>query len=300
MNEVVAQWAGGAAPRTVGTLITRTMDMPPAELTVWMDGQSLVETIDYWVEWPRIVVSKKPLRTPAQGLQVITRTRGWCQPDPMTRYVPREVGFTRGGLLSADGNYEIRNDRNNRIVVAGSLKRRDQVAFHEDDVGPLAVDGRPYSVMDYINEVESYTDWDTLEFRNRSLVIDSEVQAYLDLYLPEPPIPSPQIQGEKWGLYSPFCSALIHAFNNTNFLNNGELDTVYDNVDISNWVADYVYLLPFDPCLNGTDTDFCAIAAHHYSTTMSLTQKQYAFMERVISQFLQNKVDLTPSVQIVN
>lgn len=300
VNEVVTRWAGGAAPRTVGTLITRTMDMPPAELTVWMDGKSLVETIDYWVEWPRIVVSKKPLRTPAQGLQVIARTRGWCQPDPMTRDVPREVGFTRGGLLSADGNYEIRNDRNNRIVVAGSLKQRDQVAFHEDDVGPLAVDGRPYSVTDYINEVESYTDWDTLEFRNRSLVIDSEVQAYLDLYLPEPPIPSPQIQGEKWGLYSPFCSALIHAFNNTNFLNNGELNTVYDNVDISNWVSNYVYLLPFDPCLNGTDTDFCAIAAHHYSSTMSLTQKQYAFMERVISQFLQNKVDLTPSVQIVN
>lgn len=300
VNEVVTRWAGGAAPRTVGVSVTRTMDMPPAELTVWMDGKSLIETIDYWVEWPRIVVNKKPLRTPSQGLQVVTRTRGWCHPDPMARDVPREVGFTRGGFLSADGHYQIRNDRNNRIVVAGSLKRRDQVAFHEDDNGPLSMDGRPYSVMDYINEVESYTDWNTLEFRDRSLTIDAEVQGYLDLYLPEPTVPSPQIQGEKWELYSPFCSALIHAFNNTNFLSNGELDTVYDNVDISNWVSDYVYLLPFDPCLNGTDTEFCAIAAHHYSTTMTLTQKQYAFMERVISQFLQNKVDLTPSVQIVN
>lgn len=296
VNATSSVWSGAGA-RTNATTRTDLQNIQPATVDVFMDDLPLIEGIDYAVVWPRIVISRKPNRRPDEGLKVMVRTMGHCDPVSGQRSTPREVGFVRGGVLSVDGQYDIRNDRNIRIVVAGALKRKEQVRFAEDDTGPLSTDGRPYSISDYVNRIEPYTAESTLELRAMALATDDDVQGYLDLYLEETTPADEVIVGDRWQLYSPFCSGIIHALNE-GFLDNGELDGVYDNLDIQAWLAPYEYLLDFDPCVQNVNTNYVSIAPHQYATTMTLTQKQYAFVERVIQQYLGNKVDLTPYVQI--
>jgi len=298
VNAVSRVWAGGAYPRTDAVSANDIMSLQPATLDVFMDNVPLIETVDYYVVWPRIVITRKPERTPAQGLVVTVRTMGHCDPITGQRYLPREVGFVRGGILSVNGSYDIRNDRNIRILVADRLMRRSQVRFAEDGTGPLVTDGRPYVITDYINQVEPYTETTTIEYHNASLAIDAVVQDYLDLRLPSPVPAQEVIVGDRWAVYSPFCSGVIHALN-IGFLNNGQLDAPYDNLDIQNWLSDYEYLLDFDPCVQNANANYVAIAPHQYLTNMTLNQRQYAFMERVIQQYLGNKVDLSPYVQII-
>lgn len=283
--------------RWLGVQQLRPQTIAPAVVDVFMDGESLIEDIDYVMKWPQIVISRKPKRTPAEGLEVKVRCYGWCDPNTMQPDGPREVGFVKGGKLSVDGEYDTRNDRNIRVVVGGQVKHRSQVRFNEQTGGPLVTDGLPYSISDYVVPVEHFTSKDTLSYRQESLLIDEEVQAYIGARVPQTPVTNPTIIGNRWELYSPFCSAIIHALNN-DFLNSGELDSEYTNVDVAGWIAPYAYLLEYDPAVLEYDTDYVAIAPHQYTTTMQLTLAQYRFVEYLVLNYLNSLVDLTPSVTI--
>lgn len=275
----------------------RVLKLQPAVLDVFMDGESLIEDIDYYVAWPEIVICKKPKRRPAEGLVVQVRCYGCCDPTTMQRYKAREVGFVKDGLLSVDGEYDVRNDRNIRILVADQWKRRDQVRFQESGTGPLLLDGEPYSVSDYVTPAEAYTNRTTVPYRTEALAIDTAVQNYLTDKLPQPNPLNPAISTDKWPCYSVFMSAIIHAFQN-GFLGNGELDNPYDNLQMDTWLSPWLYLLNYDPCVKGANTNYIGIAAHQYDVVISVTQAQHVFLTRLNIQYLASKVNLSPTVSI--
>lgn len=277
----------------------------PAVMDLIMDGESLIEGIDYKVEWPQIVVFKRPLRTPDEGLSLYVRAYGFCESGSMSRVLPRETGFVKGGILSANLHRDIRNDRNIRIVIGGKLRRRTDVKFSEDGAPTVnsSLNGLPYSITDIIMPVESFTSKETMAYRALSVDVDQRVGNYMTTKDPGTPPPALNPILQKYDLYSPFCSALLHNFKD-GWLNNGELDGDYDNLDMQSWLAPWEYLLAYDPCqMASLDTELVFIRPHQYATAMTLTSKQYTFMEKVIRDFLTipllgTRVDLSQFVVI--
>lgn len=284
-----------------GTTVTRPQTLPPGDVVVYMGDvgglDTLIEGVDYYMNWPEITIVRVP-SVPMQDLVVKVRSYGFANPDTLKPFAARETGFARGGILSVNGVYDVRNDRNIRICVGGMYKQRDQVTFAEGLQDELVTDGRPYCISDYIIPVESYTPKDTLSWRQESFEVDERVSDYLTVKNLPQQTPMPFIVDQQWQVFSPFCSALIHAFLEGNYLDAGELDQPYDNLDVSGWVSPFVSLLAYDPCVLGYDANYVLVNAHQYAAPVTLSQKQYAFLEYVIRHYLNNQVDLTPSVTI--
>lgn len=272
------------------------IQIPYGRMDIFMDNESLIEGVDYYVDWPEVVVVKKPQRTPAEGLEVWVRCYGFCDSD-MNRITPRETGFVIDGMLSSNGVYDVRNDRNIRITLGGALKRRDEVRFAEDDSGPDAPNGKPYAICDVVAPVEHYLDKDTLTFRELDVDMDNRVQNYLTSRIDEESPDLPNVIEGLWELYSPFCAKVLEDLQK-GWLGNGELDGSYTTTDIDNWLVDAKPLLDFDPVINSADLDYVAVHAHHMDTVYTLTPEQYVFVERVIDLYLDDKIDLTPFVNV--
>lgn len=284
-------------PGWLGSNPVRIQKLQPGVLDVFMDGECLIENVDYYVNWPEICVVRVPPRTPAEGLQVYARLHGFCNPDNCERFAVRESGFVKGGYLSVDGEYDIRNDRAIRVVVGGGLKRRNQVRFAEDDAGDVVTDGRPYSISDFQMPIENYTGLKTIPSVLAARETDDIVQDYIDLRKEENVPPTPFIIGDRWRLYSPFFSAILHAFE-YGFLGAGQLDTPYQSTDITNWVTPYLYLLDYDPCVQSSDLDYVEVRPHQYSAPREVTEKQFAFLHKINLQFLGGKVSMSPGIVI--
>jgi len=280
----------------LGTPVTRRMSVQPAVIDVFLQGRPLVEDIDFYVEWPYILIVRKPEEDIAAN-SILIRTYGLPNPSTVEHYKPRDVGFVKGGLTSNNDHYDIRNDRNIRVTVGGYYKTRSQVKFSEEGSGTPSVEGRPYGISDYIIPVNNFTSQDTIPYRELSLNLDDRVMAYLTPLLPEPYIRHPMIATERWAVFSPFCSAVIFA------LLNGDIDSVplsapYTSVDIEGWVAPYMHLLSGDPCVRGYNEAYIHVNPHPLNVEIELTVQQYLFVDKVITQFLNGKTDLSYAVKI--
>lgn len=283
----------------------RPSTIPPGNFDIFMDGYSLVEGIDYVGEWPLFVVTKKPPRTPAEGLKLFVRMYGFCNSD-IEYQKPREVGFVTNGVLSADEQWAVRDNRNIRINVGGHLKLRNQVKFAEDYPAQMndIYNGLPYAISDVIMPVSWMTTKETYAFRDTDIVMDEIASAYLTLKNEgQPPLPDNPIVTE-YVLYSPFLSVLIHNFL-AGWLNNGELDEPYDNVDVAGWVEPYTYLIPFDPAMNTElDMRYLYVAAHQYDHYVTVSPQAFSFLDRVIRDYLviplatDSRIDLARYVNI--
>lgn len=280
-----------------GVNLTKIQRLAPGSLEVIMDGSPLMENIDYYVNWPEIVVVRRAMQTPMEGLDIRVRCTGFCNPDTMTHYGPRETGFVKGGILSVDDRFQVRNDRNIRIIVGGSLKHREQVRFGEEATGPLVQDGLPFTITDVISPIEHYTNKTVLEFRQESVDLDEVVEDYLSLRLDDEDVLYPAVINNRWDVVSPFCSGMIQALKD-GLLDNGELDTAYTNLDVAGWVAPFTYLLDYDPCVLGVNEDYIFIRPHQYTVTVDLTVAQLRFMEYLNTHYLNSKLDFTPFISI--
>ena len=100
-------------------------------------------------------------------------------------------------------------------------------------------------------------------------------------------------------MVSPLISVLLHGMVNFNFLGNGELDAgTLNDVRIAELAGPYWFYLDYEPILNDASVDYVNILPHQYSTPMSISQKQYGFLELLIYYYLKGAVDLTPHVTI--
>lgn len=277
----------------LGNVVTRPQSVAAGIIDVFMDGRSLHQGLDFYVKWPHVVIVKKPT-TAVNVTNVRYRVYGFADKATMQPIAPRELEFVRGGILSVNGNYDIRNDRNIRVIVDGLLVDRDTVSFSESDTLRRVTDGRPYSVSDYMLSVEPYTTKITNEYRDKSIDMDNRVSDYLESRLPTYHPNFPIVDTQQWDLVSPFCSAILHA------IDHGDLvigTGVYTDSQIDAMVTPWKWLLDYDPCTQGVDSNYVYVHPHQFET-MSLLMRQYRFVERVIVLYLNNLPDLTPSVVI--
>ena len=280
-----------------GTITKKALKIPPGNVDVFANGLSLIEDVDYFMQWPTIVIINKAINSLAT-INIVVRSYGFGDPRSDKPFKAKETGFTRGGVLSMDGIYNIRNNKSIRVVVDNKLVSVNDMNYGEETKGTNYTDGKPYSISDYVLPIENLIPTrDTWTLYNETLTIDESVSSYLTPRLPETVINTPTISVTRWPVISPMVSSILYAF-----INNYDFDNLvpenYTNEDIDRWLKPFLWLLPFDPAYNNVSENYFRIEPHANSKVIVISQKQYEFLEWVIKIHLNGRVDLTNNVTI--
>jgi len=278
----------------------KPLQVPPGHVDVFMNGEILVKDLDfYYVNPGSIVVVRKPV-VAVGDVRITIRFYGYANKKTNKPFSPRDQGFIKNGLLSANQKFNPWHDRDIRIVVAGKLKLASEVTFADvgSPQGDLLYDGKPYAVEDYQSLVEPFTSKKTVDYIADAMEIDKRVSDYLTPRLPEPVISDEYITPYRHQLYSPIMGTFIQMCLR-NIINDTAVDLEATDESI---LRDYGYIAnaygSFDPVVLGHDPDYVYVHPHPFINTVEVTSKQYAFLEKVNRVFLKGELDLTSSVTI--
>lgn len=285
------------------TWVDQTQDgvliIPPGKLDLWLNNRALIENLDYFVQWPEIVLTNKAYLNPLNKQTLVVRATGFCQSD-LTREPVKEVGFVRWGKLSRNSRYDLRDDRVIRLVADGRVFHRDQAHFVENDPSvwmDAIPNGAPYLLDDLVVPLRQVVDGDTYTLRDHSQAIDQVISDYLTLKLPEDVPETPDPIEDLYAIYSPFTAAIMYD------LVNGVLSTEgfrgqYSDLDVKNYLTSYEWLLVYEPTRHAVDLTHVAVHPHDRTTVVELDAYQYFLLNRAIKVFLEDKVDITRFVRI--
>lgn len=264
---------------------------------VFMNGESLIPDIDYFMNWPEICVVKRPDTNIANTVLFVRAysARGAFENEP---FKTQKVGFAKDGLLGVNQQYDLIQGRAKRVLVNRRLVNPDSVRYADVSGGMVVPDGSSYLIQDYELSVETFSPIDTLTLRQLDIDGDAPVANYLRSRLPEPVSINPSIEGDVLDLYSPFLSAVIFAFND-GFLGNGELDQLYDNTQVEAWIAPFKPLLDYDPCLRDLDFRYISVFPHIETGVIDVTPAQYGFLSYLAFHYLASRVNLSLMLSIV-
>lgn len=272
------------------------------KVELWMNGYALIENLDYFVKDMQYVITNKKYLGSSVAQKITIRATGFCRSN-MTREAPDEVGFVKYGLLSRNRRYDVRDDKVIRIVVDGRTFHRSALLFSENDSGVTMVNvpnGAPYYIDDVVVPLRDLTNGeDTYSLRQLSLTVDQKVSDYLTLKNPEPTRTNPDFIVDKYPIYSPFSSTVMHDLINGT-LSMEEFRGQYSDHDMREALAGYTYLLDYDPCLKTIDLTHVGIHPHNLNVVTLLDIYQYNFLNRAIKSFLLDRVDITRFISIRN
>lgn len=276
------------------------MPVPMGELSLFLNGKSLIENLDYIVDFPMVYIRNKKYLTPDPDNTpqwVHVRFTGFCQSD-LTREMDRDYGFIEHGVLSNNNRFDIRDDKVLRITVDGSVHHRDDVIFSELHSGVSIVNaenGSPYLVDDTIVPLRNLTDENTYSLRAKSRVIDKAVGGYMTEKLPQPPRNAPSAIAKRYDLYSPFVSSVLWG------LINGEIDpavlkTALTDVKILELCKPYEVWLKYDPTqtVAAVDYNYVLIHPHSHYTVIEVDLFKYRFLKRAVALYCNGLVELSP------
>lgn len=272
--------------------------IPLGKLELWLNGAALIENIDYYVEWPQVVVvNKTHLVLGNATQQVVVRATGLANSD-LTRHVTQQIGFTLHQTLSINNRYDIRDDKVVRCVVNGRVLDRNSLEFAENPRLinlPGVPEGAPYAIDSQIIPVAGVMPYNVFWQKDQAEVIDHRVSDYLTLKLPEAEWTAPSPILDYYPVVSPVVSVLL-----ADFASGGLVapETTVDNNAVIALFEPYRSWLKFDPAVRGVDRNFVAIHPHPFGTVVEVTLEQYAFLERIIFLYLNDKIDLTNFVSI--
>ena len=287
-----------------GSIVTQAMQVPMGDLDLFMNGHSLIEGIDYIVQFPRVmIITKEYIKAPASGEQRITvRFTGLADKDMKWRKY-KDVGFVSHGIISLNDRYNVRDDKVNRIVMDGRLWRKDQVKMHESGTTPVTVpnqyNGRPYLVRDVVVPIGEFVDQETYTYKAKSEVIDQSIGDYLTIKYPFKKPTTPNVIGERYGLYSPFMNALLTDLQ-SGILDDQRIYEHYDDVVVREICDPYLYLLDFDPTQvpNYVDEHYVVIHPHTRPNVVSVPIHFYKFLDRARGLYCNDMVGLSHFVNI--
>lgn len=281
-----------------GVFEVRNQTIPAAVVEVFANGEQLVEGIDYYLNFPTLVINNTTVCNSDQTT-IIVRSYGCGNPKTLKPYPPVEVGFVTAGYLSVDGRYDISRHRTNKVVVNSRFVNKEDVRFSEYALtGALyPVDGRPYMIQDYIPNVEAFATQTTTTLYQEMCDTDRRLGDYLTQFLPEPVIVRPTVQTERWSLVSPVVSTLLQRMSE-GYMADEVVPVTMSLEDINNWFEPFRWLLDYDPAFKDLDERFVHIRPHPHDNTMTCSARQYRFIEQICSFYLNNRVDLTPYVEI--
>ena len=274
------------------TFYTMMQDVPLGEYDFLMNGRSLIEGIDYNINFPKVVILNKEFidqKANEEEQEIVIRAAGFCKED-LTREKPEDVGFIKFELLSRNHVFNIRDDRVLRIVAGGRLYDRTDLKFSETDQAyklPNAKNGLPYYIRDIVVPMRDLTIGDTYSMREESRVIDKRISDYMSGALPEEVVDVPNVIPERWQVYSPFLSRILFAL----LADEIPLTAINDRYtmdDVRQMCKPYEYLLAFDPTqtAKAVDLNYVAIHPHYINESVEVDIYHYRFLEMVITLYM--------------
>lgn len=276
------------------------MDFPMGKLDLFLNRKALIENVDYYVNWPEVVIVNKEFRNASGPQEIHVRMVGHCRED-MSRIVATDVGFIRYGVLSHNNRFDVRDDKLLRMVVRGRTVHRSQLKFSEDN-GTLSIDfvpnGSPYVIENVVVPLRGLAGpKDYWQYFRESEQVDQAVGDYLSLKLPEQPKDTPDYFPDKYSIYSPFSSVVMHDLLRGVISMEG-FKGQYSDQDVYDRLQNYTDLLRYDPTRQPIDLLHIAIHPHELQTEIVLDIYQYRFLERAIKVFLNDKVDIARFISI--
>ena len=286
-------------------IITHNMQIPMGELDLWANGNSLIEGVDYIMQFPQVIlIGQKWLAEPQNGPQEITvRFTNFCDSD-LNHNTAADKGYVYHKTLSHNHRYDIRDDKVVRIIIDGSTYDRNDLEFDEDSGGvlvPDALNGKPYCVRDIMVPTRAMTDQDPYEMKKASLLIDKKVSDYLSLHFPMPQDDTPNVGPNRYPVVSPFLNAILHDLKN-GILDDPRIKQFYTDMDAREIVAPYLFYLEYDPTQEGHRLDpvFTVCVPHVYSYVVEVSLYHYRFLERVNKLYCNNLVQLSNFFKLEN
>lgn len=273
--------------------------IPYGKLDVWLNGYSLVEGIDYYVNYPLIcVVSKKYIDRSLEKQRLTIRATGFCD-SQLNRMRPREVGFVTYGRISCDNHYDLHDENISRITVAGATIDPRLLSFDlrtgEADVRPFK-DALPFSVEDYYIPLRGFRGvnlYDAFEEDKETTKIISD---YLTKLLPSPERqPNPDIP-EEYKVYSPTMSKMI-ADIFAERLVIGRLNAK-DRMAVERIVDRYRRYLAVDPAYLGYDYDYVTVHPISTDNVVTVDYKTYDFLDAVNKLYFGNSINLNHWIKV--
>lgn len=273
------------------------LHMPMETVELWLNNKPLVQGIDYHVEWPLVVVVAKPFITQEELTHTVTIR---CRGVSSTLKSPK-FGYVANGLFSENSTWDLRDDKVVRIVAGGKILSRSQVAFREDtSVGaPNIPDGTPYSIDDPTIPLGELIHVPLKDYRKIAHDLDQRIEGYLSIYSPTPPVNDVVDLPHYYHLFSPTLNKIMHDLINGEYVPVKDDEThVISTRQLDEVMGRYQHLLKHDPAYIGYDDRFSVVHPHWYYRTITLSELEYALMERVNRRYLNNVVQLNQYIKI--
>lgn len=286
--------------RTLSFAITHTWPgggllspFPLGKVDIIMNDRSLVPGVDYYIDFPRIVIVSKKHINQSGPNRFTVRSYGFCTSE-MKLQDQGDVGWVQNGQVSYNSLFNLRDDRNVRCVIGGQMVRREDLIFNEDRPTANTLDpdynGLPYyidSVMSAVNGVEEY---ESYPLREASLDLDKRLESYVSSLWPQPEQDNPTAITDRYAVYSPFFHKVMMD------LKLGVLvipDTWQSYEQMDQMLAAYKWWLNYDPCVVGVDEQFILIQPHNFDTAQTVTVAQYTFLQTIAKVYLNDKISLS-------
>lgn len=273
--------------------------MPPETLELWLEGHSLIEGLDYFVKWPKVVVcNKEYLAKSAARLNPRIFVRGRGLSKDLRKY---KNGYIVDGLLSDNNVFDVRRDKLVRVTIGGKLQLRNELDFREDlAVGVnTALNGLPYSVSDPSVPLGKLVTGNTYDLRNTARDLDIRTEDYLTNFydiqtkVVNNPIPN------KHRLFSPIMYKVLSDLQSgillpvidpeLNYLSTAEFDKLMEP---------YIYLLDFEPTREGVDLRYVDVEVHPHLSAVVVEALHFSIIEKMNDRYLANRVNLNKLIQI--
>lgn len=276
--------------------------VPPGKIDIWMNGYSLVEDIDYYINFPMVVIVNKRYANEGGKQNVTVRCTGFPiqHKHNLKRIAPREVGFIQYGELSVNNHFDFHDDRILRINANGGIFDPDTVPFDEGgktNVKHFIKDGSPYAIETPYVSMSGSMGVNLYSAQVRDYNLATKVNQYLTFHANTTTPRLPPIIDDKYEVYSPFLSKVSMD------LKYGRLRSLANTVNIQvvdKLMEPYKKYLTVDPCKRGFDKNFVNVHAHNQIYLLELNPRDIAFLERLNDIYLESKVDVSKFYKVRN
>ena len=280
-----------------------SLPVPLGQLDVFLNSKSLIENIDYYVNFPTVVIVNTKYLTASPNTtqqHIHIRFTGFCN-SSLQYEPPNDIGFIQYGALSNNNHYDLRNDKVLRILVDGNLQQLSNLTFIETTPTlqfNSSLNGLPYMVRDLVVPMETFINQDTYSFRALSQTIDVNTSNYLTTIFPQELENNPSVITTKYNVYSPFIYNIVN-FILLNQITDNEISSLLSDSDVINFCHQFEYLLTFDPThksLNTFSQFLNILPVNNTSSVVSLSNLQYTFLNNVVRLYCNNLLTLSPYI----
>lgn len=268
-------------------LMTRPIDRYYDTVEVFVNGRRLVEGIDFFMDFPNIVIcNKEYLQYSNKGVEqrIHIRCTGFAlKKEEINR---RELkGYMHHGVLGRNGLYDIRDDKVFTAYIDGKMYPRDKIRYAEED-GVIRTDdelnGFPFLLADRKLSIRILSDLPTEPYYKLSEEKNERIGRLFSDALPEPKIESFNVLRERHFLFSPTLSRIIRdvvygVIPSSLYTNQYQDLTIRELIE-----KDYKHLIQLDPIDKDLPEDKIVIHPDYGNAPITVNVFQYRFISNVV------------------